>query len=76
MHHPDFTQQLAGERQARYRAQAARSRLTRPDRSGDGRASSIGSDLRPVARSTATAGTSHSRGWQPCPPMIAPDPTS
>ena len=32
MQHPDFTSQLARERQARYRADAGRSRVTRPDR--------------------------------------------
>jgi len=45
---PDFNQQLAGDRQARYRADAARSRLTRPDRSGDGRASRSVSARRPA----------------------------
>jgi hypothetical protein len=30
MQHPDFTSQLARERQARYRADAGRSRLARP----------------------------------------------
>jgi hypothetical protein len=45
---PDFNQQLAGDRQARYRADAAMSRLTRPDRSGDGRASSSVSARRPA----------------------------
>jgi hypothetical protein len=37
MQHPDFTSQLARERQARYRADAGRSRLARPDRRGVGR---------------------------------------
>jgi hypothetical protein len=35
MQHPDFTSQLARERQARYRADAGRSRLARPDRSDE-----------------------------------------
>ena len=48
MQHPDFNQQLAGERQSRYRAEAARSRLTRPDRRGDGRASRSASVQRPA----------------------------
>jgi hypothetical protein len=39
MQHPDFTQQLASDRQARYRAQAAGNRLTQPARTGDGRVS-------------------------------------
>ena len=37
MQHPDFTSQLARERQARYRAEAGRSRLARPARSDGGR---------------------------------------
>jgi hypothetical protein len=45
---PDFNQQLAGDRQARYRADAAMSRLPRPDRSGDGRVSRSVSARRPT----------------------------
>ena len=37
MQHPDFTSQLARERQARYRADAGRSRLARPGPDADGR---------------------------------------
>jgi hypothetical protein len=37
MQHPDFTSQLARERQARYRADAGRSRLARPAPSDEGR---------------------------------------
>ena len=48
MQHPDFNQQLAGERQSRYRAEAARSRLTRPDPGGDGRPSRSASVQRPA----------------------------
>jgi hypothetical protein len=36
MQHPDFTQQLASDRQAHYRTQAANNRLTQPARSGHG----------------------------------------
>ena len=32
MQHPDFTQQLASDRQAHYRTQAAKNRLTQPAR--------------------------------------------
>jgi hypothetical protein len=39
MQHLDFTSQLARERQARYRDEAGRNRLTRADRNGDGRMS-------------------------------------
>lgn len=38
MLHPDLTSQLARERQSRYRAEAGRSRLARPDRTPSGRA--------------------------------------
>jgi hypothetical protein len=37
MQHPDFTSQLARERQARYRADAGRSRLARPAPSDEDR---------------------------------------
>jgi hypothetical protein len=37
MQHPDFTSQLARERQARYRADAGRNRLARPTRDANGR---------------------------------------
>jgi hypothetical protein len=36
MHHPDLTWQLARERQARYRADAGRSRLVRAARTANG----------------------------------------
>ena len=57
MQHPDFTQQLAGDRQARDRAQAARSRVTRPDRSGDRRAAGPdGSGVTPMNESNSAVG--------------------
>jgi hypothetical protein len=37
MQHLDLTAHLARERQARYRADAGRSRLARPNRGADGR---------------------------------------
>jgi len=37
MQHPDFTSQLARERRSRYRAEAGRSRLARPNRSAEGK---------------------------------------
>ena len=37
MQYPDFTAQLARDRQARYRADAGRNRLARPGRNGNGR---------------------------------------
>jgi len=40
--HPVFTNQLARERQARYRAEAGRSRLARPDRSAEGKVTRSG----------------------------------
>jgi hypothetical protein len=42
MQHPDFTSQLARERRARYRADAGRNRLARPERNADARVSSSG----------------------------------
>ena len=42
MMHPVFTNELARERQARYRADAGRSRLARPARNASGRAARLG----------------------------------
>jgi hypothetical protein len=42
MMHPLLTTELARERQARYRADAGRSRLARPDRTPTGRAARVG----------------------------------
>jgi hypothetical protein len=43
MQHLDFTSQLAGERQARYRAEAGRNRLAREDGNGQEQLSGSGS---------------------------------
>jgi hypothetical protein len=42
MQHPDLTSQLAGERQARYRSDAARSRATMPHDEAEIRKPSVG----------------------------------